>query len=90
MMLVTYLGDEPTVWRGVAFEPRLAVSVSCPDMVAKAGENPWFDVSYRNAEPPVDVDASDVRAMAAELGIKIDRRWGVERIKKAIDEALEG
>ncbi|MCA3080419.1 MAG: hypothetical protein ING71_16715 [Rhodocyclaceae bacterium] len=90
MMLVTYLGDNPTIWRGVAFEPRLAVSVSDPDMVAKAADNPWFEVSSGNVKPPVEVDAADVRAMAAELGIKIDRRWGVERIQKAIDEALEG
>ncbi|MCA3080528.1 MAG: hypothetical protein ING71_17270, partial [Rhodocyclaceae bacterium] len=59
-------------------------------MVAKAADNPWFEVSSGNVKPPVEVDAADVRAMAAELGIKINRRWGVERIQKAIDEALEG
>ena len=86
MMLVTYLGDEPTSWRGVAFEPHLAVSVSDPDMIAKAAENPWFEISA-GAKP---VDMPVLREMAEELGIKIDRRWGAERIQKAIDEALEG
>lgn len=86
MMLVTYLGDAPTSWRGVAFEPHLAVEVSCPDMVAKAANNPYFEVSAG----AVEADPVDLRAMADELGIKIDRRWGAERIQKAIDEALEG
>lgn len=94
MMLVTYLGDAPTSWRGVAFEPHLAVEVSCPDMVAKAASNPYFDVSAPNAEANAQNvggdDLDTLRAMADELGVKIDRRWGVERIQKAIDEALEG
>lgn len=86
MMLVTYLGEQPTTWRGVAFEPRLPVMVSDPDMIAKAAENPWFEVEA-GAKP---VATKDIRELADELGVKIDRRWGAERIQKAIDEALEG
>ena len=93
MMMVTYLGDFPTVWRGVAFEPHLAVSVSDPVMIAKARTNPYFEVSDVQDEPveaEVHDDLDGLRAMAEELGIQIDRRWGAERLQKAIDKALEG
>jgi len=90
MMMVTYLGDFPTVWRGVAFEPHLAVSVSDPVMIAKAGTNPYFELSAAEDEANVPDDLDGLRAMAEELGVKIDRRWGAERLQEAIDKALEG
>lgn len=94
MMLVTYLCDTPTSWRGVAFEPHLAVLVSDVAMIAKAATNPYFEVSAPDAEANAENvggdDLDTLRAMADELGVKIDRRWGAERIQKAIDEALEG
>ena len=90
MMMVTYLGDFPTVWRGVAFEPHSAVSVSDPVMIAKAGTNPYFELSAAEDEADAPDDLDGLRAMAEELGIQIDRRWGAERLQKAIDKALEG
>lgn len=41
------------------------------------------------AEPEPD-DKADLLRQAAELGIKADGRWSVERLKAAIDEALKG
>lgn len=39
------------------------------------------------AEPD---EKTDLIAQLAELGVKADRRWSVERLKAAIDEALKG
>lgn len=89
MMNVTYLGDTSTIWRGVVFEPHLAVLVSDFDLIAKAESNPFFEVFAVKPEKIEMVDLSDLRKMAEELGVKLDRRWGAGRIQKAIDEALE-
>jgi len=86
MMWVTYTGDAPTTWRGRAFEPGLAVAVEDADMIAKAAANPYFEL----AEGAPVADLEELREMAVSLGIKVDRRWGAERIQSEIDKALEG
>jgi hypothetical protein len=88
MILVTYQGEAETTWRGRAFVPGLAVAfdpVSDAAMIAKARLMPDFAV----ADGEVLADADDLRAQAESLGIKVDRRWGVERLQAEIDAALE-
>jgi hypothetical protein len=58
--------------------------------VAKA--TGWFDIagSAKAAKKDDDEpDVDDLRKQAEDLGIDVDKRWGVERLQSEIDKALD-
>lgn len=42
-----------------------------------------FDTDTQEAEDPIDA----LRGKAADLGVAVDKRWGVERLKQEISDA---
>ena len=62
-----------------ALAPKSAVPVAAADA-------PALDVSDDNAPPTRD----EMERKAAELGIKVDKRWSDKTLAERIDEALKG
>lgn len=58
MAKITYLGDQPTTWAGVHFEPNKAVEVTNPHILKKAPHNPFFKVGGARAEKADEPDTS--------------------------------
>lgn len=60
-------------------------------VLKEAGDISVFDAGHADepegGEPESDVD--DLRAEAAELGIKVDNRWSEKRLREEIQKALE-
>jgi hypothetical protein len=81
--------DPATVeWGGTTFPANVAVEVSNTHILRKALGNPFFEVDgevAHEAPPPDEKDALVTEAEA--LGIDVDKRWGVTRLKAEIDAA---
>lgn len=55
MAKIKYLGEAPTEWRNVRFEPGKAVSVNDESLIETAKSNPFFEVTGAGkAEPQPD------------------------------------
>jgi len=67
-----------------ALAPKSAVPVAAAD--APALDVTSDDVSDDNAPPTRD----EMERKAAELGIKVDKRWSDKTLAERIDEALKG
>ncbi len=67
-----------------ALAPKPSVSVAAAD--APALDVTSGDVSDDNAPPTRD----EMERKAAELGIKVDKRWSDKTLAERIDEALKG
>lgn len=67
-----------------ALAPKPAVPVAVAN--APALDAPALDVSDDNAPPTRD----EMERKAAELGIKVDKRWSDKTLAERIDEALKG
>ncbi|HEY9417056.1 MAG TPA: hypothetical protein VIQ30_20045 [Pseudonocardia sp.] len=51
----------------------------------RAIDEPAEDESEtEDAPPPVDVDLDELRGQAEALGVKVDGRWGAERLREEI------
>jgi len=64
--------------------PKPAGSVAAAD--APAVDAPAVDVSDDDAPPT----RAELEAKAAELGIKVDKRWSDKTLGERIDDALKG
>lgn len=69
--------------------PRIFLSDAEVDAALADG---WADTpaafeADNSAEGPNDLD--ELRAKAAELGIKVDKRWGADKLTKAIEDHAE-
>src|SRR5215207_2024053 len=51
------------------------------------GSNDQSDGSNDQADEPESEDRDQLRAEAEELGVQVDRRWGVDRLRQEIDTA---
>jgi len=67
-----------------ALAPQPSVPVAAAD--APAVDAPALDVSDDDAPPT----RTELEAKAAELGIKVDKRWSDKTLGERIDEALKG
>ena len=47
-------------------------------------DEPEDESETEDAPPPVDVDLDELRAEAEALGVKVDGRWGVDRLREEI------
>lgn len=59
MAKITYLGDQPTTWAGVHFEPNKPVEVTNAHILKKAPNNPFFKVGKGKADKVDDADEGD-------------------------------
>jgi len=64
----------------------LAPKPAQPPVSVAAADAPALDVSDDNAPPTRD----EMERKAAELGIKVDKRWSDKTLAERIDEALKG
>jgi len=55
----------------------------------KEYDNPTEEAEAEDEEPEVEEDLDELRAQAEAAGVKVDGRWGAERLKSEI-EAAEG
>lgn len=92
MAAVTYRPgpqDPATVeWGGTTFPANVPVEVSNTHILRKAIGNPFFHVEGEvpNEAPPTD-EKDALVAEAEGLGIDVDKRWGVTRLKAEIETA---
>lgn len=57
-----------------------------PEEVKRAMTDGWADTpaAFEAGETPSELD--ELRAKAAELGIKFDKRWGADKLAKAVED----
>ena len=66
------------------------------EAIARAIEDGWHDSPDGAKEAPKTEVVDDVLSreellsMAASLGVQVDKRWGVIRLREAIEEATKG
>lgn len=89
MAQVTYRPghDDPSTvrWLGVVFRANVPVDVDDDHILRKVGRNRFFEVGG-GAPPELDPGEKDALAAEAEaLGIDVDKRWGVAKLKAAIE-----
>lgn len=100
-MFVTFIGNPKdktdsngrVEYCGIEFPLNIAVEVEDRPPFSKLKGNRHFKVregveaEQVKETSPIDTTKADLIAFAEEHGIKIDKRWSVEKITKAIDDA---
>ena len=74
-------------WMGIVF-PNVPVDVTTPHILMKVKGNPFFSAS--EDEDPKDDEKDALQAQAEALGIDVDGRWGVAKLKAAIAAKTDG
>lgn len=89
MALVTYRpgADDPATveWLGISFSANVPVEVTNEHILACAPGNRFFDVDGEAKAAPDHDEKDDLVAEAEALGIDVDKRWGVTKLRAAID-----
>lgn len=82
-------GEPPAGWFATLEEAVAARFAPAPVAAASASEvvlSPAVDPSLDDVPPTRE----ELEAKAAELGIKVDKRWGDRRLMQELTKALEG